>query len=86
MTRLELPEPPHLVAPTIAVRDSWIAAEEAYCQEGLADPADLVERALTDFEGLVADRQGTKVMWGVPTTLLWYVAGPIYVGELVIRD
>lgn len=84
MTRLELTEPPRLAAPTVCVRDSWIAAEEAD-SEPEGNPNDLLKRAINDFSGLVADRQGTPTMWGVSTTILWYSAGPIYIGELVIR-
>ena len=34
---------------------------------------------------MVAERQGTPVWWGVPTSFFWYVAGQQYLGELVIR-
>jgi predicted acetyltransferase len=79
-----LTETPRLASPTVAVRDSWIEAERAECESGSL-PTDLLERAIADFEGLVAERQGTPIMWGVPTTILWYVAGPVYLGEVVIR-
>jgi predicted acetyltransferase len=77
-------EPPRLQAPTTAVRASWLAAERADCDEKGSSKV-LLERAEADFDGLVAIRQGTPLWWGVPTTILWYVSGDQYLGELVIR-
>jgi predicted acetyltransferase len=79
-----LTEPPRLRAPTVAVRESWLAAERAYMAETGA-AVTLLDRAMADFGGLVAERQGTLTMWAVPTTIYWYVSGEHYLGELVIR-
>ena len=79
-----LPEPPRLRPPTTAVRESWLAAERAVCAESGAS-AELLLRAEQDFAALVAVRQGTPRWWGVPTTILWYVSGQHYIGDLVIR-
>ena len=77
-------EPPRLQSPTVAVRESWLAAERAHVAETGASVS-LLDRGLTDFAGLVAERQGTLTMWAVPTTIYWYVSGEHYLGELVIR-
>jgi predicted acetyltransferase len=77
-------EPPRLQPPTTAVRESWLAAERAHCEESGAS-TELLIQATADFAALVALRQGTPRWWGVPTTILWYISGPHYVGELVIR-
>ena len=77
-------EPPTLQAPTTAVRASWLAAEQADCDERGSSKV-LLERAEADFAGLVAVRQGTPLWWGVPTTILWYLSADQYLGELVIR-
>jgi predicted acetyltransferase len=81
---VQLTEPPRLRAPTTAVRESWLAAERADCEEE-GSSTELLERAQADFGALVAVRQGTPFWWGVPTTILWYVSGEHYLGELVIR-
>jgi predicted acetyltransferase len=81
---VQLTEPPRLQAPTTAVRESWLAAERADC-EAEGGSTELLERAEADFRALVAVRQGTPFWWGVPTTILWYVSGEHYLGELVIR-
>jgi predicted acetyltransferase len=73
-----------LQPPTTAVRTSWLAAERADC-EAQGGSTDLLESAEADFDALVAVRQGRPFWWGVPTTILWYVSGPHYLGELVIR-
>jgi predicted acetyltransferase len=70
--------------PTVAVRESWLAAERADCQLD-GGSTELLKRAEADFGGLVAIRQGTPRWWGVPTTILWYICGDHYIGELVIR-
>jgi predicted acetyltransferase len=81
---VQLIDPPRLQAPTTAVRASWLAAERADCeQEGSS--TELLESAEADFDALVAVRQGTPRWWGVPCTILWYVSGQHYLGELVIR-
>jgi predicted acetyltransferase len=81
---MQLTEPPRLQPPTVAVRESWLAAERAHVAETGASVS-LLDRGLTDFGGLVAERQGTLTMWAVPTTIYWYVSGEHYLGELVIR-
>jgi len=79
-----LTQPPHLLPPTTAVRESWLAAERAHSAEtGVC--SELLRRATADFAALVALRQGTQRWWGVPTTVLWYISGRHYLGELVIR-
>ena len=77
-------EPPHLRPPTTAVRESWLAGEQAHCAETGAS-SELLVQATADFTALVALRRGTQRWWGVPTTILWYISGPHYLGELVIR-
>jgi predicted acetyltransferase len=77
-------ETPRLLPPTTAVRESWLAAEQADCELSGAS-TELLERAEADFEAFVAVRQGTPRWWGVPTTILWYVSDEYYLGELVIR-
>jgi predicted acetyltransferase len=81
---VQLIEPPSLQPPTTAVRESWLAAERADCEER-GGSTELLESAEADFAALVAVRQGTPFWWGVPTTILWYISGPHYLGELVIR-
>jgi predicted acetyltransferase len=81
---VRLIEPPTLQPPTTAVRDSWLAAERADCEEE-GSSTELLESAEADFGALVAVRQGTPHWWGVPCTVLWYVSGEHYLGELVIR-
>jgi predicted acetyltransferase len=81
---VRLSEPPRLQPPTTAVRASWLAAERADCAE-TGGSTDLLESAEADFGALVAVRQGTPFWWGVPTTILWYISGPHYLGEFVIR-
>jgi len=81
---MQLTEPPRLQPPTTAVRESWLAAERALVAE-TGSPTVLLDRGLADFAGLVAERQGTLIMWAVPTTIYWYVSGEHYLGELVIR-
>lgn len=49
------------------------------------DPPKVLRQAEADFGAFVAARQGALRMWDVPVTLLWYVAGSDYLGELVIR-
>ena len=77
-------EPPRLVPPTTEVRESWLAGERAYSIEQSLG-TELLDQATADFGQFVAQRQGVRVLWGVPSTLFWYVAGDQYVGELVIR-
>jgi predicted acetyltransferase len=81
---VHLIEAPVLRPPTTDVRASWLAAERADCAAGTGS-ADLLASAEADFAALVAVRQGTPRWWGVPTTILWYISGEHYIGELVIR-
>jgi predicted acetyltransferase len=75
---------PELVPPTTAVRVSFLAGERAACaHDGMS--ASWLDGAAADFESFVASRRHTRQMWGVPTTELWYVSGPVYVGALMIR-
>ena len=81
---MELSQPPRLMPPTVAVRDSWLAGERASCaQDGVS--TELLVRATEDFGQFVAERQGVRTLWGVPTTILWYISGQHYLGDLVIR-
>jgi len=81
---MQLSQPPQLTQPTAVVRDSWLAGERADCaQQGIS--TELLDRATEDFGQVVAERQGAPIWWGVPTTILWYISGEHYLGELVIR-
>jgi len=81
---MQLTQPPRLQPSTVAVRESWLAAERAHVAE-TGGSVSLLNRGLADFAGLVAESQGTLTMWAVPTTIYWYVSGEHYLGELVIR-
>jgi predicted acetyltransferase len=77
-------EPPRLVAPTTAVRESFLAGERADCvAEGRT--TEVLDRAAEDFDAFVAERRGVYVRWGVPCTTYWYVSGSDYLGTLVVR-
>jgi predicted acetyltransferase len=82
--RPELTEPPRLVWPTAAVRDSYLAYEGADARMTGA-PTDWIEPATEDFEAYVARRRGVLTRWEVPSTMYWYVSGEHYIGTLVIR-
>ena len=75
---------PELVRPTLAVQQSFLAGELAACAQDGTSPAWLAA-AEADFASFVAGRRVTRQMWGVPTTELWYVSGPVYLGALMIR-
>jgi predicted acetyltransferase len=80
----DLAEPPHLIWPTVAVRESFLAGERADClTRGVS--GEWLDAAAADFGGYVARRRGVRIRWGVPSTLFWYVWGPNYLGTLVIR-
>lgn len=79
-----LSEPPRLRAPDVSVHESWLFGERADCQND-GTSTELLDRAVADFAQLVAERQGTPIWWEVPTTIFWYISGPHYLGELVIR-
>jgi predicted acetyltransferase len=81
---MQLSQPPELTQPTAAVRDSWLAAERADCaRQGTS--TELLDRATEDFGQIAAERQEIRNWWGVPTTVLWYISGERYLGELLIR-
>jgi predicted acetyltransferase len=44
-----------------------------------------LDGAEADFAAFAAGRRETREMWGVPTTELWFVSGPVYIGALMIR-
>jgi predicted acetyltransferase len=75
---------PHLVAPTTAVRASYIAGEGADVPRDGAVP-EWLDHAEADFDAFVARRRAAREMWEVPITELWYVDGETYLGTLVIR-
>lgn len=81
----DLAEPAHLVWPTTAVRDSYLAGERA---DGLHNgtPMDWLGPAAEDFGAFVEARRGVRIRWGVPSTSFWYVSGENYLGTLVIRQ
>jgi predicted acetyltransferase len=81
---ITLPEPPHLRAPTTAVRVSYLTGEQADAVQRGTDAAWLGPVS-QDFEAHVAERRSITIRWGVPSTILWYVAGEHYLGTLVIR-
>jgi predicted acetyltransferase len=80
----DLAEPPRLVWPTTAVRESFLAGELASSEMEVTS-ADWLGPAREDFDAFVAQRRGVRTRWGVPSTWFWYVSGPHYIGTLVIR-
>ncbi|MBO2446641.1 GNAT family N-acetyltransferase [Actinomadura barringtoniae] len=80
----ELIEPPRLVWPTAAVRDSYLAGEGADARRD-GTPTDWIGPASEDFEAYVAKRRGVLTRWAVPSTMFWYVSGEHYIGTFVIR-
>jgi predicted acetyltransferase len=81
---ISLAEPPALVWPTAAVRESYLAGERAHClDQNLA--TDWIGPAAEDFDGYVARRRGVQIRWDVPSTVFWYVSGEHYLGTLVVR-
>jgi predicted acetyltransferase len=81
---IHLPEAPELRGPTVAVRTSYLVGEQADCLLR-GTPTDWLGPASEDFAGYVDARRGVQELWGVPSTVLWYVAGDFYLGTLVIR-
>ncbi|WP_433173371.1 GNAT family N-acetyltransferase [Actinoallomurus sp. CA-150999] len=80
----ELPEPPRLLWPTTAVRESFLAGERADCSvEGRS--TEWLDPAVDDFNAFVDQRRGVQVRWGVPCTTFWYVSGEHYLGTLIVR-
>jgi predicted acetyltransferase len=75
---------PHLILPTTAVRDSYLAGEtEAAIQEGLS--TGWLREAAADFAGFVERRRTVRELWDVPVTELWFVDGTTYLGTVIIR-
>jgi predicted acetyltransferase len=81
---ISLPEPPHLLTPTTAVRVSYLTGEQADCQLR-GTPTEWLGPASEDFDGFVAQRCGVRTRWDVPSTVFWYIAGEHYLGTLVVR-
>lgn len=81
---ITLPEEPHLVRPTTAVRISYLTGEQADCLMRGID-TNWLARACEDFDAFVAARREVHTEWDVPTTIFWYVAGEHYLGTLVVR-
>jgi predicted acetyltransferase len=79
-----LAETPVLVAPTTAVRESFLAGEREDCLQRDV-PTDWLEAAAKDFDGYAAEQRGVRIKWQVPSTVFWYVSGEHYLGTLVIR-
>lgn len=75
---------PELVRPTPAVRDSYLAGERATWEEIGQLPSWLGD-AEADFRSFATARAVTRELWGVPTTELWFVDGPAYLGTVMIR-
>ena len=81
---ISLAEPPTLIWPTTAVRESFLAGEREDClQRGL--PTGWLDAAAEDFDGYVARERGVLIKWQVPSSVFWYVSGQHYLGTLVIR-
>lgn len=66
------------------MRLSYLTGEQADMRHRGSD-TDWLGPASLDFEAFVAARVGVVERWGVPSTALWYTAGPHYLGTLVIR-
>jgi len=81
---IDLEQPPALVWPTTAVRESYLAGERADCLLR-GEPTDWLGPASQDFATFVAQRRGVRIRWRVPSTVFWYVSGEHYLGTLVIR-
>lgn len=81
---ITLTEPPTLVAPTTAVRASYLVGEMADMQHR-GTGTDWLATASRDFDSYVADRTGVRDRWGVPSEIFWFVSGDFYLGSLVLR-
>jgi predicted acetyltransferase len=79
-----LVEPPRLVQPTAAVRESYLSGERVDCL-ARGTSLDWLDDAAADFGRYVDERCGVRTRWGVPSTVFWYVSGPHYLGSLVVR-
>ncbi len=76
--------PAELVAPTEAVRESYLSGERSHWDADGGD-ADWLAAAADDFAAFVAATGEVQVHWGVPYSTFWYVSGTDYLGTLVIR-
>jgi predicted acetyltransferase len=81
---IHLPEPPTLVTPTTDVRVSYLVGEQADMVHR-GSGTEWLAAASRDFATFVADRQGVRERWGVPSEVFWFVSGEYYLGSLVIR-
>lgn len=82
-----LDRPPHLVPPTAAVRDSFLAGERADClaEGATGDWTRTLDAAAADFDAFAARVRAVRHRWGVPYSTFWYVSGEHYIGTLIIR-
>lgn len=81
---ITLPVPPSLIAPSTAVKTSYLVGEQADMLYRESDTAWLAEASI-DFDAYVAERVGIRERWGVPSELFWFTSGEYYIGSLVIR-
>jgi predicted acetyltransferase len=81
---ITLPEEPHLVWPTTAVRVSYLTGEQADCLVRGIDTKWLGP-ASEDFDAFVEARRSVHIEWDVPRTIFWYISGEHYLGTLVVR-
>jgi predicted acetyltransferase len=81
---IRLVESPRLVWPTATVRTSYLVGEQADCLLR-GTPTQWLGPASDDFDEFVAVRRGVRTLWGVPSTVFWYVSGEYYLGTLVVR-
>jgi len=81
---IDLEQPPVLVWPTTAVRESYLVGERADCLLR-GESTDWLGPVGQDFASFVAERRGVRIRWLVPSTVFWYVSGEHYLGTLVIR-
>jgi predicted acetyltransferase len=81
---IHLAEAPRLIWPTVTVRASYLAGEQADCLLA-GTPTDWLAAASENFAGFVSARRGVRTRWGVPSTIFWYVSGDYYLGTLVVR-
>ncbi|WP_205718186.1 GNAT family N-acetyltransferase [Actinomadura soli] len=80
----DLLQPPRLVRPTTAVRESFLAGEWADCLDSGA-PTGWLDPAREDFGAFVAERRGMRTRWNVPCSTFWYVSDEHYLGTLIVR-
>lgn len=92
---------PELVEPTVTVRSSFLAAMDEFVAEGRGGDDTMLGRDLAEWGGrwttepgftayvdtVLADRQLNARLppgW-VPSTMLWWVDGGVYLGRIAIR-